>query len=805
MKLTKKQTLKAGIFLFCSILLLFMVYKGRASFKTGRSFASPFSDAVVELKDDMVLEQRILNDCERFQKFELRFLNLVSGQTGEIHVVLVNPQNQVISYDSFDLSSQPEGILNYTCTVPEQPAYANAYLLTVQAKNIKGESLPQIQVSESKNRLAGEFFIDGKEQAAQKLWMQLTIDEYHWGRLFLAAVLWIAAVGLMLFPFSIKWYGGSLVPFLSYIMFETITGNLFQIAFPRMCVNLIFYYLLYVFVFLCLNRYRAALIGTTAALAVLASVNYYVLQFRGNPLLPQDIVAWKTAAAVVSNYHVAFSREVFTGCLELGVIGAFTAHIEDVRLSWKRRGIFAGSYAVILTGWLLVFYQTEIKDKLANIVEDIFWWDLKDSYADYGYAVSTAIALRSVFIEKPDGYRVDELWEYVPTAVQEDTGEIIPENIIVIMNESLSEPRVIGDFQTNEDYFPFINNMGDNTIKAGLHVQVFGGGTSNTEYEVLTGNSMSFLPYVISAYQPYCRENEYGVASTLKAQGYTTVAMHPNLPSNWNRERVYGYMGFDEFITDFHGYEKLRDYVSDRGNYERLIARYEEKETGERLFVFNVTMQNHGGYEYGNENFEEEIYALEPSGYPQADRYLSLLKKSDEAFEYLIQYFSEVDEPTMVVLFGDHQAALEDEFYDSLSGDSGGELKAQEVEKHYITPLIIWANYDLEVIETGDISANFLGSFILKLANLELAPYNKFLLSVWEEVPVLGKNGYYMADGSYIPWSSSQEYPEVLKRYQRLQYNNVADRGHRQDSLFVVHEGERYERQKEKENGEKVS
>lgn len=127
-----------------------MVYKGRASFKTGRSFASPFSDAVVELKDDMVLEQRILNDCERFQKFELRFLNLVSGQTGEIHVVLVNPQNQVISYDSFDLSSQPEGILNYTCTVPEQPAYANAYLLTVQAKNIKGESLPQIQVSESK-------------------------------------------------------------------------------------------------------------------------------------------------------------------------------------------------------------------------------------------------------------------------------------------------------------------------------------------------------------------------------------------------------------------------------------------------------------------------------------------------------------------------------------------------------------------------------------------------------------------------------------------------------------------------------
>lgn len=107
--------------------------------------------------------------------------------------------------------------------------------------------------------------------------------------------------------------------------------------------------------------------------------------------------------------------------------------------------------------------------------------------------------------------------------------------------------------------------------------------------------------------------------------------------------------------------EKLRNYVSDKGNYDRLISRYEEKAPGEKLFIFNVTMQNHGGYEESFPEFQEEIEATgDVAGYPQANRYLSLMKKSDEAFEYLIDYFSQVEEPTMIVMFGDHPGGCRD-------------------------------------------------------------------------------------------------------------------------------------------------
>ena len=59
-----------------------------------------------------------------------------------------------------------------------------------------------------------------------------------------------------------------------------------------------------------------------------------------------------------------------------------------------------------------------------------------------------------------------------------------------------------------------------------------------------------------------------------------------------------------------------------------------------------------------------------PAGgaYPQAEQYLSLAHASDQAFEQLVNYFSQVEEPTMIVMYGDHQPKLEDGFYEYLTG-----------------------------------------------------------------------------------------------------------------------------------------
>ena len=87
-------------------------------------------------------------------------------------------------------------------------------------------------------------------------------------------------------------------------------------------------------------------------------------------------------------------------------------------------------------------------------------------------------------------------------------------NIICIMNESLSDPGALGNLETNEDYMPFIHSLTENTIKGSLSMPVFGAGTSNSEFEFLSGDSISFLPTGCNVYQSYVKDTVPSLVST---------------------------------------------------------------------------------------------------------------------------------------------------------------------------------------------------------------------------------------------------------------------------------------------------
>ena len=130
-----------------------------------------------------------------------------------------------------------------------------------------------------------------------------------------------------------------------------------------------------------------------------------------------------------------------------------------------------------------------------------------------------------------------------------EASQIIPKNVIVIMNESLTDFEEFENFSASEEILPNIHSLQKNTKKGYLYVPVFGGGTSDTEYEVLTGNSKQFLPNGGIAYQLYCGENEYGLANTMEQEGYASTAMHPGKATAWNRSGVYSWMNFEQFIN----------------------------------------------------------------------------------------------------------------------------------------------------------------------------------------------------------------------------------------------------------------
>ena len=108
-----------------------------------------------------------------------------------------------------------------------------------------------------------------------------------------------------------------------------------------------------------------------------------------------------------------------------------------------------------------------------------------------------------------------------------------------------------------------------------------------------------------------------------------------------------------DFIEDYTNVSYVRKYISDASDMQHIIDTYEKKEAGKPAFIFNVTMQNHGGYTDVYPNFENDIQAQYNSD--ALNQYLSLIHKTDAALEDLVSYFSKVDEKTVIVFFGDHQ------------------------------------------------------------------------------------------------------------------------------------------------------
>lgn len=579
------------------------------------------------------------------------------------------------------------------------------------------------------------------------------------------------------------------MPVLSFLLFEWVTGNLFHLSRPFLVLGILWTAVFYLAAFgiFCNTRFSLPLVSLF--FYSLSVAETFVMEFRQNPIMLWDIFSLPTALSVAQNYHFSFSMEMKTaGMVLLNINYLFLFFPLRARGLKQRLAAGIGSFG-LLAAYVSVFFR-QIVPAWALVIN---MWAMQESFDTYGYILATAVSAQYLVKKPPRGYshaHLQELAEKIENgtyfageSISENKG-IRPVNLICIMNESLADLRVAGEFTTNKDYFPFLHGLTENTVKGSLCVPVFGAMTSNTEFEFLTGDSMALFPVNTTAYQFYVRPDTKSLVSTLKAQGYRAVAMHPYPPENWNRDKCYASMGFDAFLSwdDFLGSEVLRYYVSDRGNYQKIIEEVEKKESpSDKLFIFNVTMQNHGGYDEVNESFPHEIYLTgENRGkFPKTDQYLSLMLESDRAFQELTEYFSRVDEPTMLVMFGDHQPGIEEEFYNHIAGRPSGEIPDEEHLIWYQTPLVIWTNYSQPSQDLGKLGAVYLSSYVLERANLSMSPFQRFLGRMSKKLPVIHPIGCYGQDGAYYTWeearSASCPFSTLVQDYEGMVYNHSLD------------------------------
>ncbi len=598
-----------------------------------------------------------------------------------------------------------------------------------------------------------------------------------------------------------------LCPIITFYLFEGYTHNPFTtMKFKTQLLNILFYEMFGIMLYGLFRRLRQALLCQTLLFMGIGLANYYVLNFRSKPIMPWDLFSISTAASVAGNFSYSLDLTA------IGVlIGFIVLIVLETRIKYKpKRRPRVRLMMVGLPFVLLYLYAGMIQNE--NFVSDFGLYDKLFTPTVMnkrnGNVVAFVMELAYLDVDKPEGYDKNAMIrEYADLETEEyknaiaDPESVKRPNVIVIMDEAFSDLAVLGNFETNQDYMPFLHSIqqSDEAVTGYMNVSVLGGNTANTEFEFLTGHTLGFLPEGSVAYQQYLDSKEPSLASYLKKLGYSTIAMHPYYPDGWDRSRVYPLLGFDEFLSkdDLQtGAKKIRKYISDETCFEKIISLYENK--GEDpLFVFNVTMQNHSGYDEEFDNFTSDVEVT--GGTSKAlNQYLSLLKQTDSALEKLIDYFRQAKEDTIIVFFGDHQPTT----YVSnpilrLNGVDTNTLTDEEYLLKYKVPYMIWSNFGLENAQDKDTSANYLAVDVLNYCSLPLSPYRSFQENFRETYPIITANQVQTQDGTVYTTSqmkTESEIKEGLLPYQNLQYY-----------LLFDYDPDAYGAVEEPENGQKIA
>lgn len=614
-----------------------------------------------------------------------------------------------------------------------------------------------------------------------------------------------------------------LLPFASFAALENYTHVLSDFDLPIIVLNLLFFYLLYAFCAFLFGSVRRGFTAATLVPMLFGLANYYVVSFRSSPIVPWDFLSLGTAMSVADNYSFTLSwKAAFVVMSFIWII--LIARGSKVRFSKKRLRIPAALvFALLLSIYVSAVQKSSVQSFFGM---DTTLFTLNVLYRNNGIAAAFLGNLRFLNIEEPTGYsavRAEELAEEAENAADgagasgetglsesdSDSAGVIGEaeqsgadgtgvsaeadnadmpSIVVIMDEAFSDLSVWGDFATSEEVMPFFKGLQAEAVGGEVYVSVKGGNTANTEFEFLTGNTMGFLPAGSVPYQQYIHDETPSLASYLKTLGYGTTAIHPYNASGWDRDEVYEYFGFDEFLSlkDFVNPEKMRGYVSDSAAFDKIQEIFENK--GEApAFIFEVTMQNHGGYSKESPGFDCYVtlpeVASKTTSVVATEKYLTLMNETDRALQELITYFEGLDEPVIVLMFGDHQPSdYITNVIQRICGVQSDET-LDYVQQGYRVPFMIWSNYGLEHEYYDGLSVNYLGGILLENAGIELTGYQKFLANLMETLPVISGNVVRDAEGTFYSYDSGA-YEDVLDDYRILQYNYLVDEKNRLDAFF---------------------
>ena len=548
----------------------------------------------------------------------------------------------------------------------------------------------------------------------------------------------------------------------------------------------------WVFVLLVLaviGRLWLALGVVTAITALLGAVNSTKLSLRNDPLVPSDIVFLGQPSFL---FDMVSKSKLVMGVLGLVAVvllawgfGWLVAKLlPTLSKSLSRRGVIALRVTRVVVALLclgLLYLANNFNEhnnpwRAAFDSTGLRWreWDQRVNYQRNGFIAGALYNTHVTAMAEPKGYSkaaVEAIAKrYQAQAAQMNQGRtasIDKTNVVIILSESFSDPGWLKTVHFPKDLIPKTEATMQHTLSGKMLAPGFGSGTANTEYELLTGQSLSQLSPQLSV--PYeqlvSHYNDYPSAvGYFLAHGHVPIAIHPFSPRMYARTKVFQTFGFDKFISKDQMKYKGRGggrFIDDQSAYDEVLNQIDTHD--KPVLAHLITMQNH--MPYGGQ-YDDPI---DPKGLPPnyarlAGQYGRGISRTDDALANLLAKLKKSPEPTAVIFYGDH---LPPQVYPQSLIKREGLLTAHQ------TPFLIWSNR--KPLAHTDLPTTSPIQFMPKLFNalkVPIPPWYALLDDLDKQIPAMDTG--LMVDAQGKPVKASQLTPQakkVLSDYRMIMYD----------------------------------
>lgn len=545
--------------------------------------------------------------------------------------------------------------------------------------------------------------------------------------------------------------------------------------------------LLIMLFFYCLTRKMSLSFFITCLIDLsLTIVNYLKLALRSDPLLMEDFQYLKEALNIQKNYVLNFRKGMYITVIFCIIVVILLFIIfdkknksnEENKEKNKKGRIFLRIISPLIIVIISIvclknlYFSSAIYEKTSN-TEYINIWSGTQQYISRGLIYSFLHSYTSISNEEPDYYNkeiaISTLNNYSYANIEEDKKV----NIIGIMLEAYNDFSKFDSIEFEKNPYILLDKIREESYYGELCTNIFAGGTVSTERSFITGYTSC----------PSFRKKSNSFARYFYEQGYTVEGSHPCYQWFYNRLNTNENLGFSSYYFFENKYSALANgtIAPDNILFKEILNLYNQNSiTGKPYFSFNVTYQNHGPYSDGK--IYSDTYLKAKQNYTQDginifNNYLHGIEDTTNQIYDMINELRNNPEPTVLIIFGDHNPWLGDS--NSVYSMLGINLNLDTEDgfyNYYCTPYIIWANdsaketLDNNFIGKGPtISPCFLMSEFFDLAGYTGNEFMQINTNLKNTLPIVHFSGRYV-ENSLLTNKLSQSAMEKLKTYINAQY-----------------------------------